>query len=133
VDAANASDRDTDCRILETIIRAIEEGTAGPALVAHRREFTRLQALCKTPEYDGDLWTFLAEHARAGYEARITTVEKVLEFVRGQAEKYRAIKATRALTEDEKRYGNDVLLPLLENLRSLLGKGPGEDASDTKG
>jgi hypothetical protein len=50
----------------------------------------------------------------------MTTVRRALHFVNAEIARHAAIKAQRSLTDDEKRYGNQVLLPLLESIESLL-------------
>jgi hypothetical protein len=120
--AENNSDRATDQRIIQTILRTIEEGRAPPILAEKRDEFAKLIAKCESGEYGGDLWELMNANPEIGADAIMITVRKSLDFVRDQASKYAAIKSQRALSEAEKRYGNEILLPLLESLSLLLSR-----------
>ena len=127
------SDRATDRRIMETILRAIEEGSAPPMLAEKRVEIAKLIRECELGGYNGDLWSLMDDNPEISADALMITVRKALQFVRDEASKYAAIKKQRPLSENEKRYGNQTLLPLLESLRRSGVKGAEEETGRIRG
>jgi hypothetical protein len=118
---------------VDELLRAIEQGEC----VALRRCEAEIRVLreklvlaVSAPTFDAALTNESAsllnrEHDFAR-EAKLAVARTAARFLSGEAAHYSRLRAERALTEEEKRFGREHFLPLIENLRALLGVRPSE-------
>ena len=127
MDFAGKSSRETDHRILKTIVASIDAGEAPTPLVEAKQDFLRLLCLCETEEYSGELWEYLMDHPKLTRISVIPTAWSILETIQNELAKHTAIERERPLTEEELRYGREELLPLLNRVHSLIQWAGGEE------
>jgi hypothetical protein len=115
--------QERDLRIIRSILAAIYTGEF-PMLAAYERTFRDIYQRLSAEPYTLELWDFLAREPNVAREGIQVTLQKIIEFTEKELSKYAAIKAERPLTDSEKQYGNEVLLPLLEGASNLIKNHP---------
>ena len=110
-------ERERDLRVVRSLLEAIETGNF-PVLAEYEREFRVLLERLSQGAYSGDLWEFLAAQPDVANEGMKVAVARTLSFVKDEVAMYSRIKATRPLSDAEKNYGKNILLPLLESART---------------
>ena len=86
-------------------------------------DFEHLLALCKENNGRSDLLSFISRHPELAFDALMVTVQKAIRFLTDEAKRFGEIRMSRDLTvEEEKEYGNNVLIPMLDTSRTLLAR-----------
>lgn len=113
-------------RILEDMLAMIGSGNY-PRIEERQDELRavlfRLQANSPDAEEQAELTAMFKDDSDLRAEAILVLADETMQFVASEVEKYARIKAERPFTEEEERYGREVLQPLMNDAWDLLFPG----------
>ena len=116
----HSSDARSDLSIVQLALDAME-GDDYPELKRFEREFREIHKALLCRKAEGELQSLLRQHDCLYEEVIHVVAREIIRFTEHECARFRKIKSVRELTEQEKRYGNEMLQGLLTGLSELTG------------